>query len=117
MVQQAEVVEEGLEKIQSMFRSVETEFEKLQGRVNKRRARFEKDAQKRVEKMGKEVRKSPLYQRADSLLKEANKQIEKNVDYVLGSLNIATRSDIKKLDRRLTQINKKIKDLNKLQQH
>ena len=115
MAQQAEVIEEGLEKLQSMFRSVESEFEKIQGQVSKRRAEFEKEAQRRVKKMSKEVRNSPLYKRADSFLKEANRQIEKNVDYVLGSLNIATRSDIRKLDKRLSQINKKLKELNELQ--
>ena len=114
MTEYTEVAEETADRVQSMFRSVEEEFEKLQQRVTDRREEFEKSAQKRLDRMGKEVRRSPLYKRAQTLRKDATRQIEKNVDTVLGSLNIATRSDIKKLDRKLNKIRKDLSERDKL---
>ena len=113
MAEYTEVADETLDRLQAMFRSIEEEFEKLQQRVNDRADEFSKETQRRVDRMGKELRKSPLYKRAESFRKEANKQLEKNVDSVLGALNIATRSDIKKLERKVNQLSKKLKEMEK----
>ena len=103
--------EEALEGIQSVFKSAEEEFEKLQNRVSEQRKDFEKAAQKRIGKVQRELEKTPIYKRLHSLRKDASKEVEQGVDRILSSLNIATSSDIKKLDRRLKQISKKLKDL------
>ena len=107
------VQDEARERIQAVFRSVEEEFEKLQDQVSEQRKSFEKSTREQVDRLQTELRKLPLYQRAESMRKEANKQIEKNVDQLLGVLNIATRSEVKKLDRKLNQISKKLKELDK----
>lgn len=110
--QQAET-EGGLERIQSMFRSVEEEFEKFQGRVSARREEIEKQTQERVEKLGREIRQSTLVKRARKLQEDTSKRVEKNIDELLAALNIASRSEIKKLDRKLNQLNKRLKELDK----
>jgi len=104
-------VEDGRERIQTMFRSVEDEFEKLQKKVDKQTKRFRKTTEKRVKRVRSELDKMPLYKQAQSFRKDTNKQVEKGVDQILSALNIATRTDVKKLDRKLNQINKKLKEL------
>jgi hypothetical protein len=114
MSQQAHAREENAETfagLQNLFRSVEEEFEKLQSKVSEQRKGFEKAAQTRVSKVQREIEKTPLFKRFDGLRKDANKGVEQGVDRILNSLNIATASDIKKLDRRLKQISKKLKEL------
>jgi hypothetical protein len=102
---------EAVAGIQSLFRSAEEEFEKLQSKMTERRKDFEKAAQKRVSKVQREIEKTPIYKRFDTLRKDASKEVEQGVDRILNALNIATASDVKKLDRRLKQISKKLKDL------
>jgi hypothetical protein len=110
---QAQTTDAGLERIQSMFRSVEEEFEKLQNRVSKQRQNFEKSTQERMDQMQSDLRKTELFKRAASARKSTEKRFEANLDQVLGVFNIATRSDFKKLDRKLNQINRKLKGLDK----
>ena len=51
--------------------------------------------------------------RAQSAANDASKQIEQRVDDVLGMLQVASRRDVARLDRKLNQINRKLRDLEK----
>ena len=54
-------------------------------------------------------------QRGQALRREAGKQIDQRIDDVLGNFEIARAADVKKLDRKLNQLNKKLKALEKNQ--
>jgi uncharacterized phage infection (PIP) family protein YhgE len=133
-------VEDGIDRIQSAFQSVEGEFEKiqhrvgdgrkdfekrlrsgrkdlqkstkkLQKRVETRRRDFEKQTEKRVKSWQKELRRYAIVRRAEGLAEDATKRIENGMDSLLSNLQIATSSDVKKIDRKLSQINRKLKAL------
>ena len=140
--QKANIVEDGIDRVQSAFESVEDEFEKVQKRVDRgrkdfekrvrssrkdidkgtkkfqkrleeRREKFEKQAEKRVKSVQKELRKYSLYRLLEELADDATKRVESGIDSLLGGLQIATRADIQRLDKKLNSINRKLKALDK----
>ncbi len=74
---------------------------------------------KRAEARGRQIRKQllkiPVIKRADNLRSDIAKQVEANVESFLGLLTVASQRDIKKLDRKLNQISRKLKALEKAQ--
>jgi len=106
-------VEESYDRVQTAFRSWGDELEKFQKQMDKRRKKFERDAQRRVKQVRSEFRKNPLVKRAEGIREDAEKQIENRFDDVLGFFQIATRADVQKLDRRLAKLTKRLKELEK----
>ena len=106
-------VEDGIDRVQSAFQSVEDEFEKLQKRVDRGRKDFEKQTEQRVKSWQKELRQYSIVRRAEELQEDVSKRIESGLDAVLSNLQIATRGDMKKIDRKLNQISRKLKALEK----
>lgn len=54
-------------------------------------------------------------QRGQALRREAGKQLDQRIDDVLGNFEIARAADVKKLERKVNQLNKKLKALEKSQ--
>ncbi len=117
MAQQVGFVEDSIDRVQSAVRSVEDEFERLQKQFGKRRKQLEREAQKRVKQIRTEIRKQPLVKRAESLRGDARKQIETGVETILATLQIASRGEVQRLDRKLGQINRKLSQLEKGKRH
>jgi hypothetical protein len=111
MSEQTSFVSESIDRVQEAIQSVGDEFERLQGQLGDRRKEFETQTQKRVKKLQKDLRKQPLFKRADTLRRDATKQIEQSVEGVLNTLQIASSSDMKKLDRKLNAITKRLKEM------
>ena len=55
--------------------------------------------------------KTPWAKRAEKLGKDAGQEIESRVEDVLGALSIASNADLKKVNRKLNQINRRLKTL------
>lgn len=106
-------VEEGLDRVQSAFGSVQEELERLQKELGKRRRSFEKEAQKRVRQLRSELRKNGLVKRAESFQKDAARRLETGVESVLSTFQIASQGDLKRIDRKLGQISRKLTALEK----
>jgi len=102
MEERAKFIDEGIDRFQEAWSSVEDEFEK-------RRKSFEKQTAKRM----KEFEKSPFGKRALTFRDEAQKQIESNVENVLGLFPVASRADVKRLERKVTRLTRKLNVLEK----
>ena len=124
MSEQTNFVEESYDRVQSAFRSVTDEFEKLQSNVADQRKSFDKETQRQLKRFRKEFEKNSLVKRATDLQrdytkqlrkarKNATKQFESRIEELLGSLQIASQGDVKKLDRKLNKINKQLRELDK----
>ena len=111
MSEQTSFVAESIDRVQEVIQSVGDEFERLQGQFGDRRKEFEKQTQKRVKQLQKDLHKQPLWKRADTLRRDASKQIEQSVDSILSVFQIASTSDMKKLDRRLNALGKRLKEI------
>jgi BMFP domain-containing protein YqiC len=124
MTQQSTLLDDGFDRIQAAFRSVEDEVQKAQKRFESRSQKFSTDANKRIKSFQKELRKYPAVQQAESFQKDLSeqfqarskqveKQIENSIGSVLGTLQIASRGEINKLDKKLNRINRRLKALDK----
>jgi hypothetical protein len=122
MAEQANLVQEGVDRFNAAFESLGEEVERLQKRMQTRRKAFEKqltDQRKRIEKntrkqvdrIESELRKNPVVKRLQDLRRDTVKQIESGVDTVMDALPIATKSDLKRVERKISQLSRKVKDL------
>ena len=116
--QQVHSDQEGIERFREMFGSFESEFERVQKDLKARRRLLErrfgagrKDIEKRARKVRKELRKNPTFKRLDNLRRDATRQLERRAESVLGALQIASKSDVQRIDRKLTQLGRKLKAL------
>ena len=108
---EANLIQEGIDRVESAFGNLEKEYKRLQKRAEKRRKDFEKRAEKEFKRVRTEIRKNPVVKRAETLRNETRKSVQGQVDQLLGGLRIATRADVQKLDRKITQLNKKLREL------
>ena len=130
---QANIVQESIDRFQEAFESIDREVEKLQKnlrsrgkelekelesrrkglekRWNEGRKEFEKRAQEGGELLRTELSKSETYRRADEIRKDVNKFLAKGLEEVLGAVGLASKSDLTKLNRRLNQLSKKVREL------
>lgn len=105
---------EGIEKISA---ELEKWNDELQTRSEKFRTASQKRIEKRVKQVQKELRKVPAIKRAEELRQELGERVEKNfgegVDRVYTSLKLARLDEVKKLERKVAQLNKKLQTLEK----
>jgi hypothetical protein len=122
MAQQAGIVQESVDRVREAFGSIEDEAQRVQKRVQKelktRRKDLEKqlsssrkDFEKRTRKLRTEIRKNTAFKRLESLRKDVTKQVEGGVDNVLNAFSIASKTDVQRIDRKLNQLNKKLKQM------
>ena len=111
------IVQEGVDRVREAVSSIEHDFQRVQKRVEKqvktRRKSFEKQTQAQVKRLRSEFRKNPYVKRAQGVVEDATKQLEQAIDGVLEVLQLASRRDVDRIDRKLSQINKKLRALEK----
>jgi hypothetical protein len=124
MTEQTSFVNEGMDRVTSVFRSIDGELRRVQKQLQSRRKSFEKQlasgrrdiekqTRKQVKRLQAELKKNPLIKRAQTLRGEATAQIDGAVDRVLGALQIATKNDLDRIDRKLGVLARKLKDLDR----
>lgn len=127
MTQQANVFQEGVDRVREALGSIEGEVQRVQKDVRKelqaRRKALEKrinanrsDLEKRTKKFRTEIQKNATVKRLDTLRRDASRQIEDGVESVLGALQIASKGDVQRIDRKLNQLNRKLKDVERSRQ-
>jgi uncharacterized membrane protein YgaE (UPF0421/DUF939 family) len=107
---------EGIEKI---VRELEKWNDELQVRSKKFRTQSQKRIEKGVKQVQDELRKVPAIKRAEELRQELSDRVEKNieggVDRVYTGLKLARLDEVKRLERKVAQLNKKLRTLEKQQ--
>jgi uncharacterized protein YukE len=122
MSESAGVVQGSIDRFQSAFESIEGDVKKfqknlrgqrkdLEKRFEKTRTRLEKQTRQRVNRVLTDVRKRPAYKRLESVRKDVGKRVDEGVENVLGAFGVASRSQVQRLDRKLNQMNKKLREL------
>lgn len=108
---QAGFIETRVDQLQDTLRGWGDDIEVAQKDFEKRRKRLEKDAQKRIQQLRKDVRASRYVKRAEAFRKDVRKQVDDRVTELLGGLQIASQADVKKLERRITALQKRVREL------
>jgi len=129
MAQSSNVIQEGVDRFRDAFGSFEDELARVQKQLQARRKKIEKrfesgrkDLEKRIaserkrlerrtQKLRSELGKNPTVKRLETMRKDATKQFEQGVTDVLGALQIASKSDLQRIDRKISQLNKKLKEM------
>ena len=96
---------------------ISQELEKWTDELQTRSSKFRKESQKRIDKsvdqIQRELRKIPAVKRAEELRQDLEKRVEKGakegVDRVYSSLKLARLDEVKKLERKIAQLNKKLR--------
>ncbi len=110
---QPQILQDVTDRVESTVKNIEKDLKDLQKRAERRRKTFERETDKRVKRFQKEFDKSPIVKRARAFQKDAQKRFDDGVDQVLGTLRIASQGDMAKLERKVTQLNRKVRELEK----
>ena len=140
MAEEATILQDGIDRFRDAFGNIEDEVERVQKRIRIRRRKLEKrvvagrkdfdkrvesgrkdfekrietgrkDFEKRTRKLRTEVRKNPTFKRLDGIRKDATKRYEEGVETLLNTLQVASKGDVQRIDRKISQLSKKLKEM------
>ena len=111
MAKEANFVGDTLDRVQDAVRSVSGEIDRLQDQAEKGRKKWEEQTQKRIERLGEDLRNTPLGKRTADLGRDATRQAEAGIQALLGSLSIASATELQKMNRKLDKIGRRLKKL------
>lgn len=131
MAENASFVQGGIDRVSEAYRTLDARVQKLQKELNSRRRSFEsqiqtsrknlqkqvasgrKNFEKRTRKQLSELRRAHLVRRALAIPSDANQRLEAGVGQLLGLLRIASKSELSRIDRKLDQLNRKLREIEK----
>ena len=129
MAEEASIVQDGIDRFRDAFGNIEDEVERVQKNIRIRRRKLEKsvessrkdfgkrvesgrkDFEKRTRKLRTEVRRNPTFKRLDDIRKDATKRYEEGVETLLNTLQVASKGDVRRIDRKISQLSKKLKEM------
>jgi hypothetical protein len=129
MAEEASIVQDGIDRFRDAFGNIEDEVERIQKQLRIRRRKIEKqlntnrrdfekrvesgrkDFEKRTRRLRAEVRKNPTFKRLEGIRKDASQRYEEGVETLLGALQIASKGDLQRIDRKISQLSKKLKEM------
>ena len=134
------LLEESRERFEGALKDMGRDWKRLQRRADQGRKQFEQRAQRQVKRIQSELKKSPLVKRAEEqrrllerrarklsnellnsaplkraeeLRKDAEARIESRLESLFGLLRIASTTEISRLERKVDQLNRKLRELEK----
>ena len=113
MAHRNSLMQDGLERVRSAVTSLDREWKQVNQRVTRRRHALERQTQQQVTRLVSQIQRNPWVKRAQTLADDAQRQIEARVGTVLGTLQIASKGDLERIDRRLAQLSRKLKEIEK----
>jgi DNA repair ATPase RecN len=140
MPETTSLFQDGVERVRDAYDSLSPQIQRVQRELRARRKKIEKrfetgrkdiekriasqrkdlekrfetqrkQIEKRTQKLRSELEKNPAVKRLETLRKDAAKQFEQGVTGVLNRLQIASTSDLQKIDRKISLINKQVKEM------
>ena len=103
-------------EISRIQKDLATRRKKIEKQLNTSRKNFEKQTRKQVKQIEKDLRKSDIVKTLESWRSQAESLVEETLEGVLGALQVASKSDVKKIDRKLTKLTKRLKDIERTRQ-
>jgi len=124
MTTTASLLDEGLDRVQTAWKSVEKEVQKVQKQFEDRSADFNKRAEKQIKQFQKDFEAYPGVKRARSMSDDIKKEIDDRMSWfsdqfetrvtdILSGMQIASKTEIEKLDRKVNRLNRRLKALDK----
>ena len=109
-------------RIDEAVQFFDDEFQRVQKELSKRRKSLEKEfatkrktverrTRKELKRIQSELKKNPIVKRADAVRKDVTKQVEIRMDALLERMQIASRSDVQRINKKLTTLNRRLKTI------
>jgi gas vesicle protein len=118
MAENQSLVDQGVDRFQDALKSVDKEIQRFQREVRSRRKTLErsletrrKSLEKQAQKQIKALRENDIVKRVETLGSDVQQQIGSRVESVLSIFQIASKSDIERVDRKIERLTKKLKEL------
>jgi hypothetical protein len=115
---EASFIQEGVGRVQSALKSLDKEYRRIQKQADARLRRVEKRAERQIKRLRAGIQRSPLAKRAEDVRRrveearsEAQSVFEGRLEAMLGTLKIATRTEMEKLERKVALQNRKLHEL------
>ncbi len=107
-------------RIDEAVQFIDDEFQRVQKELSARRKSLEKEfatrrktverrTRKELKRIQSELKKNSIIKRADTVRKDVTKQVETRVDTLLARIQIASRSDVQRINKKLTALNRRLK--------
>ncbi len=107
-------------RINEAVQFFDDEFQRVQKELSARRKSLEKEfaskrktvekrTRKELKRIQSELKKSPIVKRADAARKDVTKRVEARVDALLGLMQIASKSDVQQINKKLTTLTRRLK--------
>ncbi len=107
-------------RINEAVQFFDDEFQRVQKELSARRKSLEKEfaskrktvekrTRKELKRIQSELKKSPIVKRADTVRKDVTKRVEARMDTLLGLLQVASKSDVQRINKKLTTLNRRLK--------
>jgi len=103
-------------EVSRIQKDLATRRKKIEKQLASSRKSFEKQTRKQVKQIEKDIRKSEVVKTLESWRGQAESLLEETFEGVLGALQVASKSDVKKIDRKLTKLTKRLKDIERTRQ-
>lgn len=98
-------------RLETGRKDIEKRLASQRKEIEKRFETQRKQIEKRTQKLRSELEKNPTLKRLETIRKDATKQFEQSVSTVLNRLQIASKSDLDRIDRKISAINKQMKEM------
>ena len=116
--QQVSFFQDGVDRLREAVGSIEDEFERVQKDLRKRRRSLERqvntgrrDLERRAKRFQRDLSRNDTVKQVENLRKRAGQQLEQSIDGVLSLLQIASKSDVQRIDRKISQLNKRLREI------
>jgi hypothetical protein len=107
-------------RINEAVQFFDDEFQRVQKELGARRKSIEKEfaskrktvekrTRKELKRIQLELKKNPIVKRADTVRKDVTKQVETRVDSLLRLMQVASKSDVQRINKKLTTLNRRLK--------
>ena len=118
MSDEVNFVQDGINRFGDAYRSVDEGVKHLQSRleagrktvereIDTRRKLFEEQTRDQIE----QIQSHAVVQRVLSIKSDTTRQLETSIQSLLDLFDIASKSDIQRVDKKLKQLNRKLRDL------
>jgi polyhydroxyalkanoate synthesis regulator phasin len=106
-------IDEAVQFFDDEFQRIQKELsarrKSLEREFTSKRKTVEKRTRKELKRIQSELKKNPIVKRADAVRKDVTKQVETRVDTLLARIQIASRSDVQRINKKLTALNRRLK--------